>query len=73
MKIRTAAMFCFFLLLTLTACARPALLPEPTEERSAADPNPGIPAGYNLFHDGDLLLFSAFGAGLLSAAALIEW
>ena len=27
----------------------------------------------NLFKSGDLLLFSAFGAGLLSAAALIEW
>ena len=27
----------------------------------------------NLFRRGDLLLFSAFGAGLLSAAALIEW
>jgi 3-oxoacyl-[acyl-carrier-protein] synthase-3 len=26
-----------------------------------------------MFKNGDILVFSAFGAGLLSAAALIEW
>jgi len=26
-----------------------------------------------LFHKGDILVFSAFGAGLLSAAAIVEW
>lgn len=54
MKPGTVALLCLFLLLTLTACACPAPLPEPAEAQSPGSPDPGIPAGYNLFHDGEL-------------------